>query len=985
MSLFTGAQNTTIHGTPYLTSIGGDQNNYRAGTLTINNVQNIGGSTVTSSGREGRTALCRAGTPHAAFNSAARHPPPCCHPDTRKDLLGTIAAWHAAVRDGTTWDQITPKDRPGLPEQRPARILWLYGPAGAGKSAIAQTVAEICHEQKSLAASFFFTHGQHQHVAAHQFFPTIAHDISAHGLGLQDVGVRIGRAVENDFQVFKKNFSTQARTWLLEPLRDANTSSTGGDHAKACLVVIDGLDECIGLDAILDQQGAMGSSVQKDATLSAQDTQELLISSIMELFDEGGGGYADLPLSFLIVSRPEPHISKTFAQQPQAHHSLAVGQTRQADLDVKDFLQSEFDRIRKSYEQSGWTFPDRWPTESDLQLLVMRSGGYFIYPKTVLNFIAAHVDGDIDKDVGEDADKDVDEEYFSPLTRLRRVVRGVSADVGKNPFSNLDILYQRILSGSLRRPVNRVDLLRILGYILAQPPSQSRDIVLTPLVIAAVLNLTVQKVLPVLQRLHSILRIGSGATSPGSLPGTLQPQSPIEGLHVSFADFLSDPKRAGEFSLDSQQIHSDIARGCLEYLKETVHRTDIAPQGSELVFRHFIFRSWTFHFGQAGDTAKAVEVLRQMDRELWNKIIDRWARPGSQWECIDMLDEAVFESNFKLTRSENTIFYTFCELRNVQYREHLGTLAVQYLASEWPDVVKHISVLFDVSCFLLTLHEDGALARLLGLRRSSDSSITTSGWSDIRRYATHIHRQIQRYSQIPEGIRTPYYGLKGLMSDEDKWDRGSPLYPDNHACHAHLAVRCFVTLMSFQIEPGNGRRDRTEWFYAMKHWPGHLFNSTSGNQKLLQLLRSSDLPGLREAVSYSFTFENFVSEIEKSQNHLPDSVIKWDSTPALSRLRFVLQGVSLPLYQFHTAQSTSQLREMFKAVDAANAATVIRWVKWPPSEKNQDILDRWKSATDQVNGANAVRMSAWDGAWSVSPPRIPANAARGVRTDVPRR
>ena len=34
----------------------------------------------------------------------------------------------------------------------------LYGPAGAGKSAIAQLIAELCYNANLLAASFFFSH-----------------------------------------------------------------------------------------------------------------------------------------------------------------------------------------------------------------------------------------------------------------------------------------------------------------------------------------------------------------------------------------------------------------------------------------------------------------------------------------------------------------------------------------------------------------------------------------------------------------------------------------------------------------------------------------------------------------------------------------------------------------------------------------------------------------------------------------------------------
>jgi len=41
-------------------------------------------------------------------------------------------------------------------EDLDAFIMWMYGPAGAGKSTIAQTIAEMCDEEMLLLASFFF-------------------------------------------------------------------------------------------------------------------------------------------------------------------------------------------------------------------------------------------------------------------------------------------------------------------------------------------------------------------------------------------------------------------------------------------------------------------------------------------------------------------------------------------------------------------------------------------------------------------------------------------------------------------------------------------------------------------------------------------------------------------------------------------------------------------------------------------------------------
>ncbi|KAF8347570.1 hypothetical protein F5887DRAFT_35858 [Amanita rubescens] len=72
----------------------------------------------------------------AMYDSLARYPPPKCHPKTRKKVLKIISDW---IDDS-------------YPRQR---IMWLNGPAGAGKSAIAQTVAER-YKDSRLAASFFF-------------------------------------------------------------------------------------------------------------------------------------------------------------------------------------------------------------------------------------------------------------------------------------------------------------------------------------------------------------------------------------------------------------------------------------------------------------------------------------------------------------------------------------------------------------------------------------------------------------------------------------------------------------------------------------------------------------------------------------------------------------------------------------------------------------------------------------------------------------
>ena len=76
--------------------------------------------------------------PGASHNSDERYDPPKCHPQTREAILQEIMDWVEDI-------------------DRQTRFLWLYGPAGAGKSAIEQTIAELCYQKNYLASSFFFS------------------------------------------------------------------------------------------------------------------------------------------------------------------------------------------------------------------------------------------------------------------------------------------------------------------------------------------------------------------------------------------------------------------------------------------------------------------------------------------------------------------------------------------------------------------------------------------------------------------------------------------------------------------------------------------------------------------------------------------------------------------------------------------------------------------------------------------------------------
>jgi replication-associated recombination protein RarA len=57
------------------------------------------------------------------------------------------------------------------------RFMWMYGPAGSGKSAIAQTIAEICEREGITIASFFFSRTVAERNHERSLISTLAYQI----------------------------------------------------------------------------------------------------------------------------------------------------------------------------------------------------------------------------------------------------------------------------------------------------------------------------------------------------------------------------------------------------------------------------------------------------------------------------------------------------------------------------------------------------------------------------------------------------------------------------------------------------------------------------------------------------------------------------------------------------------------------------------------------------------------------------------------
>jgi hypothetical protein len=320
--------------------------------------------------------LKEAAVPGAFHNSLERSDPPKCHKHTREAILDKIMDWVRKKIDTDTF------------------IMWLYGAAGAGKTAIAQTIAELCEEHKLLLASFFFFRADSLRSNSKQLVATIAYQVAVVIPGVRPL---MEAAIDNDPHLLSRSLITQFTALIVDPLEHLFETSVGEHTDLPNLIIIDGLDECM------------------------DGTQVQILDMIFAI-----GKRSKFPFSFLVASRPELEISAAMGDG-----RIREGLTRlplDADItsrdDIRRFLQDKFDEIRLTHPIRS-DLPSSWPSSEDIDTLVYKSSGQFIYASTVVKFVSSR--------------------RHRPDHRLEIILdlRPKGKDL---PFAELDALYRYVLS-----------------------------------------------------------------------------------------------------------------------------------------------------------------------------------------------------------------------------------------------------------------------------------------------------------------------------------------------------------------------------------------------------------------------------------------------------------------------------------------------------------------------------------------------------------
>jgi hypothetical protein len=285
-------------------------------------------------------------------------------------------------------------------------------------------------------------------------------------------------------------------------------------HEDRILIVLDALDEC-----------------QKDSNhINGGNLIPVLLA-----------GLKDVPFfKVLLTSRPEPSIERIFMRKDlqgatftlALHRDIEKGMVR---ADIARYLSHELSKLRDAIPNSPV-----FPSEADMRLLVERTDTLFIYARTVVEYVSHPVG--------------------RPDRRLAALIQARPGQSGQR-YGRLDELYSYILkeASGLSTPFDSVDddlRSTLIALVLAQQP-------LTADGLAVMAGVDQDACRECLRRISALLDYQHDT------------DEPVRLMHLSFSDFLSDPRRCSALPGYVVDVASDHLRivehglelmnGCLRY------------------------------------------------------------------------------------------------------------------------------------------------------------------------------------------------------------------------------------------------------------------------------------------------------------------------------------------------------------------------------------------------------------------------------------
>ncbi|KAF9472326.1 hypothetical protein BDN70DRAFT_777516, partial [Pholiota conissans] len=265
-------------------------------------------------------------------NSAQRVDPPHCHLKTRVEILQRMYDWIIQSENRETW------------------LMWLNGAAGAGKSAIMQTLAEQCFLNLIPVASFFLSRNDATRNSLAPLVATLVYQLIQQ---IPETTNTILQSIERNPFIFDQTLESQLHELVIQPLLQIPRQ-----FRKLFVIFIDGLDECL------------------DKT-----HQSSLIKVLGNICSD-----KNTPIIFVIASRREMQIQSQFESKLLSNLIEIVPlDDSEASDDIRRFLGAKFTDIQENHPFRH-LLPPAWPLTMLVSEIVEKSSGQFIFATVVMNF-----------------------------------------------------------------------------------------------------------------------------------------------------------------------------------------------------------------------------------------------------------------------------------------------------------------------------------------------------------------------------------------------------------------------------------------------------------------------------------------------------------------------------------------------------------------------------------------------------------------------
>ncbi|KAJ7827679.1 hypothetical protein B0H14DRAFT_1228577 [Mycena olivaceomarginata] len=193
-------------------------------------------------------------------------------------------------------------------------ICWLHGPAGAGKSAVMQTLCEKLKSANRLGGAFFFKRGHATRGNSRALFMTLAYQLALNNYC--ELNPLISETVEHDPSIVGRSMDAQLHWLIIEPCKSLKDSA-------APILLVDGLDECDTHNAQVEVLRLIGHVVCQHPNI----------------------------FRIIIASRPEAHIRDSL-EEPSFGGILHSVNIKQSFNDVRTFLCDKFSRIHREHKHT---------------------------------------------------------------------------------------------------------------------------------------------------------------------------------------------------------------------------------------------------------------------------------------------------------------------------------------------------------------------------------------------------------------------------------------------------------------------------------------------------------------------------------------------------------------------------------------------------------------------------------------------------------